>query len=228
MAAQHTTNRKSPDSSYGVPHSTGPDLQLEAELFWERYSTWILALVVALVMIGGGYGIYLYHGYQRNQKAFAQLEAAHTPAEYQAIIDQFGSTTTAASAYLLKAQAQREQNDFEGAAQTLQAFLTKYPQNEFAGAALLAQGNQAEDQNQWDQAAELYQRSVDQYPKDYSASFALLAKAQLQIRQNKSEDARHTLETLIVNYPQSVLIPAASALLQSVHPTKEAAEQKTP
>src|SRR3977135_231515 len=96
------------------------DPALEAQVFWYKYRKEIaILLVVAIVTILGLAGYRLYRDW-REATAATLFSAAKTSPAYDEVINRYGDTAAAASAYLLLADAERKQAKYsEGNATAL-------------------------------------------------------------------------------------------------------------
>src|SRR4051794_9796975 len=87
----------------------------DRDVFWDRYKREVMAvLVLALVAVAAYAGYEFYSNGQANAAA-AQLAGAKTGADFQKVIAQYPRTSAGASAYLLLADAQRNEKKFSEA-----------------------------------------------------------------------------------------------------------------
>src|ERR1700737_2774247 len=114
------------------------DAALEARVFWWKYKSEIAAaMVVALLAIAGfaGYRLYLE---QRASAASALLGSAKSAQDYEQVIARYPNTPAGASAYLLLAEAQRNDKKFAEANATLRVFIDKHPDHDLVATAKMA------------------------------------------------------------------------------------------
>src|SRR5436190_24041372 len=98
------------------------DPALEAQVFWYKYRREIAILLgVAVLGLVGITGYRLYSD-RREATAATLFAGAKTPAAYGKVINQYGDTSAAASAYLLLADAQRKDGNYAEANATLMKF----------------------------------------------------------------------------------------------------------
>src|SRR5436190_4381601 len=186
-----------------MPTVSSSDPVLERQVFWERYKTGVLgALFVALLAIAA-FGGYRYYAYRRDTAATSLLASAKTPAELQKVTTDFAGTPAGGSAYLLLAEAQRNEKKFTEANATLQAFLDKYPKHEMTGTARLAMGANLEALGKKDEALTVYQRLAASDPKSFTAPVALFSQIHLLKEKNQVEEARRICETILTQYRES-------------------------
>ena len=113
-----------------IARESNTDPALEAQVFWYKYRREI-AILLSLAILGilGVAGYRLYRD-RREATAAALFSAAKTPAAYEDVVNQYGNTAAAASAYLLLADAQRKDGKYAEANATLEKFLEKLKQYE--------------------------------------------------------------------------------------------------
>ena len=156
----------------------GPDLLLlEGYDFWDRYKLPIVAAALLLVLALVGSEIYQASHEKRLAAAGAQLGAAKTAADYQAIIDAYPGSQAAADAAMLKGRAQMDARDFAGAAATWRKFADDFPQAPLAVSALIGQGGALESEGKFDEARAAYQKAATGYGSSFAAPFARLGRS---------------------------------------------------
>ena len=184
-----------------MPTVTAPtDTALEARVFWFRYKNEIaIALLIVLLTIVGFAGYHFYVN-KRDASAAALLASAKTDADYQQVIAQYPSTPSAASAYLLLAETQRNEKKLAEANATLQTFIDKNPDHELVPTAKLAMAVNLESMGKTDEALFLYQDIATRYPNSYTAPVAMISQLPLLKSKNRIEDARRVCETMLTKY----------------------------
>jgi TolA-binding protein len=210
-----------------MPTLTSTDTAPDREVFWDRYKKEVMAvLVFALLGVAGFAGYQLYKNRQENAGA-AALSGAKAPADFQKVISQYPSTSAGASAYLLLADAQRNEKKFADANGTLQTFLDKFPKHELVGTARLAMAGNLEALGKKDEALAAYQRVVADDPKGFVAPIALYSEIHLLKEQKKIDEARRVCETLMTQYRDSRLAPDAAYQLRLLKPENPPAPAPT-
>jgi TolA-binding protein len=185
------------------------DTAPERDVFWERYKKEVMAvLIVALVAVAGYGGYRLYSDRQANAAA-TMLASAKTAADFQKVISDYPNTAAGGSAYLLLADAQRNEKKFSEANATLQTFLDKFPKHELAGTARLAMAGNLEALGKKDDALTAYQRLVSGDPHAFTAPIALFSQIHLLKEKKQIQKARIVCETIKSQYPQSRLVADA-------------------
>src|SRR5256714_2947822 len=201
-----------------MPTLTSTDSTPDREVFWDRYKKEVMAvLILALVGVTAFGGYQLYSNRQENASA-AALSGAKIPADFQKVISQYPTTSAGASAYLLLADAQRNDKKFAEANATLQTFLDKFPKHELIGTARLAMAGNLEALGKKDEALAAYQRVVADNPKGFMAPIALYSEIHLLKEKKKIDEARRVCETLMTQYRESRLAPDAAYQLRLLKP----------
>ena len=197
-----------------MPISSFSDAALEGEVFWDRYKTKVMAILVIALIGVAGFGGYRFYSERRANAAANMLASAKTTAEYQKVISEYPSTPAGASAYLLVADAQKGEKKFSEAISTLQSFLNKHPKHELAGTARLAMAGNLEALGKLDEALTSYQRLAASEPRAYTAPVALYSQIRLLKEKNQIEEARRVCETIMTQYRESRFAAEAGYLLR--------------
>jgi len=201
-----------------MPTLTSTDSAPDREVFWDRYKKEVMAvLILALVGVAAFGGYQLYSNRQENAGA-AALSGAKTPGDFQKVISQYPTTSAGASAYLLLADAQRNEKKFADANATLQTFLDKFPKHELVGTARLAMAGNLEALGKKDEALAGYKRVVADNPKGFVAPIALYSEIHLLKEKKQIDEARRVCETLMTQYRDSRLAPDAAYQLRLLKP----------
>jgi TolA-binding protein len=201
-----------------MPTLTSTDTAPEREVFWDRYKKEVMAvLIAALVGVAAFGGYKLYTDHQANAAA-DMLASAKTAADFQKLIADYPNTAAGASAYLLLADAQRNEKKFAEANTTLQTFLDKFPKNELVGTARLAIGGNLEALGKKDEALAAYKRLVTDYPAGFAAPIALYSEIHLLKEKKQIDEARRVCETIMTQYRESRLAPDAAYQLRLLKP----------
>jgi len=197
---------------------TSSEIAPEREVFWDRYKKEVMAVLVFALLAVAGYGGYrLYIDRQANAAANL-LASAKTPADFQKVITEYPSTSAGGSAYLLLADAQRNEKKFDEANNTLQTFVDKFPKHELVGTARLAVAGNLEALGKKDEALAAYQRLVAGDPKAFIASVALYSEIHLLKEKKQIDEARKVCETLMTQYRDSRLAGDAAYQLRLLKP----------
>lgn len=171
----------------------------------------MLILGLLAVAVFGGYRMY---SDRRENKAAAALADAKTQPDFQKVITDYSNTPAAASAYLLLAEAQKNEKKFAEANTTLQTFLDKFPGHELTGTARLAIAGNLEALGKNDEALTAYERLVAADPKGYTAPIALYSQIHLLKEKKQILEARKVCEKIMTEYRESRLAPDAQYQLR--------------
>jgi len=210
-----------------MPTLTSTDPAPEREVFWDRYKKEVMAvLILALVGVAAFGGYRLYADRQANAAA-EMLASAKTAADFQKVMAEYPSTAAGASAYLLLADAQRNEKKFAEANTTLQTFLDRFPKNELAGTARLAVAGNLEALGKKDEALAAYQRLVASDPKGFVAPISLYSEIHLLKEKKQIDQARRVCETIMTQYRESRLAPDAAYQLRLLKPESAPAPSST-
>jgi len=185
------------------------DTAPERDVFWERYKKEVMAVLILALLAVAGYGGYRIYSDRQANVAATQLASAKTAADFQKVISDYPSTAAGGSAYLLLADAQRNEKKFSEANATLQTFLDKFPKHELAGTARLAMAGNLEAMGKKDDALTAYQRVVSGDPHGFTAPIALFSQIHLLKEKKQIQEARIVCETIKSQYPQSRLVADA-------------------
>jgi tetratricopeptide (TPR) repeat protein len=193
---------------------TTPNTAQDHDAFWERYKKEVMAVLIVALLAGAGFGGYKIYSDRQANAAAAMLASARTAADFQKVITGYPGTAASESAYLLLADAQRNEKKFAEANTTLQTFLDKFPKNELAGTARLAMGGNFEALGKKDEALAAYQSLVAADPHGFAAPVALYSQIHLLKEKKQIEEARRVCETIMTQYRESRLAPDAAYQLR--------------
>ena len=191
------------------------DPALEAQVFWFKYRREIaILLIIAIVAVFTLAG-YRFYRDRREAAAATLFGAANTPAAYEGVINRYGDTVAAASAYLLLADGQRKQAKYAEANATLVKFLEKFPQHELASTARMAMAANLEAMGKQDEALATYQQIASANAGSFNAPMALIEQAHILQEKDRIDDARRICETIMTQYRDSYAAMEASQLLRT-------------
>jgi predicted negative regulator of RcsB-dependent stress response len=185
------------------------DTAPERDVFWERYKKEVMAVLILALLAVAGYGGYRLYSDRQATAAATMLASARTAADFQKVISNYPTMPAGGSAYLLLADAQKNEKKFSEANATLQTFLDTFPKHELAGTARLAMAGNLEALGKKDEALTTYQRLVSGDPHGFTAPIALFSQIHLFKEKKQIEEARRVCETIKSQYPQSRLVPDA-------------------
>jgi TolA-binding protein len=195
------------------------DVALETRVFWERFKKEITVALVIVLLAVIAYTGYRFYSDRRTAAASALLASAKNAPEYEQVIVRFPNTPAAAAAYLLLAEAQRNEKKFAEANTTLQAFIAKYPQHELVSTARMAMAANLESLGKTDEALAMYQQIASAYPNSFNAPLALLSQVYILKAKNRNDDARRICETVLTQYRTSLWAGEAMQQLRLLKPS---------
>jgi len=204
------------------------DAALEARVFWIRFKNQIAAVLVVAVLAIVGFAGYRFYSDRRDSAASALLSSAKSGSDYQQVIARYPNTPAGAAAYLLLAEAQRNEKKFIEANAALQVFINKNPNHELATSARMAMAANLESMGKTDEALSMYQRIAASYPKSFNAPLALYWQVHLLKAKNRSEEARRVCEAILTQYRDSFWAGEAARALRSLKPVGPAQPAATP
>jgi len=204
------------------------DAALEARVFWIRFKNQIAAVLVVAVLAIVGFAGYRFYSDRRDSAASALLSSAKSASDYQQVIARYPNTPAGSAAYLLLAEAQRNEKKFIEANAALQVFINKNPNHELATSARMAMAANLESMGKTDEALSMYQRIAASYPKSFNAPLALYWQVHLLKAKNRSEEARRVCEAILTQYRDSFWAGEAARALRSLKPVGPSQPAATP
>lgn len=195
------------------------DAALETRVFWEKFKVEIAAVLLIALLTIVGFGVYRFYSDRRNSAASALLGSAKSTEDYQQVIARYPDTPAGADAYLLLAQAQRDEKKFADANATLEVFIAKNPDHEFVATARMAMAANLESLGKTDEALAMYQKIAATYPKNFNAPLALFSQVHILKMKNQTEEARRVCEKILTDYRESFWAGEATRELRLLKPT---------
>lgn len=153
---------------------------------------------------------------QKETKADAALLQASSASDYQAILDDYGSTPSASLALMGLARKTFNAGQFEEADALYGKFIKKYGKHEMAVQAEFNQITCREAQGQIGDAHLLYGEFVKEHKDSYLAPLAMIAQARCLESLSLLADAKQVYEDLVFSYPGSSWAQMAEANLTVV------------
>src|SRR6266567_2507692 len=207
------------------------DAALETRVFWERFKVEIAAVLLIALLAIVGFGVYRFYSDRRNAAASALLGNARKTEDYQQVITRYPNTPAGADAYLLLAQAQRDEKKFADANATLEVFIAKNPDHEFVATAQMAMAANLESLGKTDEALSMYQKIASSYPKNFNAPLALFSQVHILKMKNQTQEAHLVCEKILTDYRDSFWTGEAARelrLLKPIGPSQPAARSTIP
>ena len=153
---------------------------------------------------------------QKEAKADAALLQAASAYDYQAILDDYGSTPSAPPALMGLARQTFNAGQYEEADALYGRFLKKYGDHEMAVQAEFNQITCREAKGQIGDAHLLYGEFVNKHKDSYLAPLAMIAQARCLESLSLLADAKQVYEDLVFSYPGSSWAQMAEANLTVV------------
>ena len=184
--------------------------------FYNRYKTWILLLILAILMGIFGWLVWRSKQGQVHQQASERLAAAQQQlskspnpetlkaiSSLQAVVQEYPSSEAAAVASLTLGNIYSEQKEWDKAIQSYE-FITKNHRNSpLTPLAILGHATILETTGKLEEALQMYQSVASAYPNSFSTPKAKFAAANLLEKMNRTDEARKVYEDLISNHPGS-------------------------
>ena len=153
---------------------------------------------------------------QKEMKADAALLQASSAYDYQAILDDYGSTPSASLALMGLARQTFNAGQYAEADALYGKFINKYSKHEMAVQAEFNQITCREAQGQIGDAHLLYGEFVKKHKDSYLAPLAMIAQARCLESLSLLADAKQVYEDLVFSYPGSSWAQMAEANLTVV------------
>jgi TolA-binding protein len=198
-----------------VAKQISSDPALEAHVFWYKYRKELAILLVIFIIAIFGVAAYRFYRDRRETTAATLFSAAETTSQYEEVINRYGDTTAAASAYLMLADELRRQSKYAEANATLVKFLEKFPKHALASTARMAIGGNLETMGKQDEALATYQQIASSNAASFNAPSALIAQVHILQDKNRIDDARRICETIMTRYRDSYAAMEAGRLLRT-------------
>lgn len=184
---------------------------------WSR----VITVLLLLALPGGYTARALDEGpdvlYQQGLGLFLKGDYAGAIAKFQPIVDTFANEPELKLAleqvYYALGSAYYNQQDWDNALKTFQAYLTRYPQGKYKDEVLYRIASALQAAEKYPEAVEAYRRLVAEAPRsDYVEDAAYQAGLTL-VQQGDMEAAITALEKFTVDYPDSALFGQAVMFL---------------
>jgi TolA-binding protein len=190
----------------------------EAELFWEKNRTIILACAGVVLIVAAAVAIWLYRAHSARHAATALFAEANNPEAWREIIAKYPDLAPAANAHFLLADWLREQGKLEESSAEYDKFLAGFPRSPLSGGARLGLAENLAVAGKTDEALAALRGIFEKDSSSYAAPFAALLEGRMLVRNFKFEEARKIYSNLVSTYPQSPAARAAGAQLDVIAP----------
>ena len=197
------------------------DSKVDPQVFWFTYRKEIAAGLIVVLVAAAAFGGYRLYSDRQNSAAAALLAQAGSPTQYQEVINRYPATPAGASAYLLLAQAQRNERKFNDSNATVQQFMQKQPKHDLMPAARVVMAANLESLGRTDEALSVYQRVATDFSKSYEASYALISQVRLLKAKKQDDAARQVCEKILLEHRDSGWAGEAMHELRALMPKEQ-------
>lgn len=173
------------------------------------------AAVVVLVVLCVVGGIMWYQRHVRTvaQRASAMLSAAKTAKDFEAVVEEYGSTSVGALAQLGLAKKQFDSRDYDAALAKYDEFKSKYPNHELTPASELGRIHCLEAKGQFEEALREFTAFVAAHPDHFLTPQAILGRGRCLDKLGKPDEARAVYEDFMASHSTSAWLSRAEELL---------------
>jgi predicted negative regulator of RcsB-dependent stress response len=191
------------------------------KLFWDTYGTRItvVAAIVAIAVAGSNW--------MRSRRAqgvadaSAQLSAARTVADLEAIVADYGSTPSAPLAMLQMAKAAYDGGDYNGAMTQYESFRDRYPKHAWVSVAEVGIVQCREARGEMEAAEAAFEEFAVAHPDHFLATQALLGQARCLEQLGRFDDSRVVLENVVATRGDTAWGDHAGQLLETLEDRRE-------
>ena len=190
----------------------------EAELFWEKNRSIILACVGIVLVLAAALAIWFIRAHSQRQAAADLFAQAKDPAAWREVIERYPASAPAANAYFLLADSLRRDGKLEESSAQYEKFLTAFPKNSLVGGARLGLAENLAVAGKIDEALATLRSVREKDAGSYAAPFAALLEGRILMRSGKFDEARKVFSNLVSSYPRSPAARTAGAQLDAIVP----------
>jgi TolA-binding protein len=190
----------------------------EAELFWEKNRSIILACVGIVLVLAVALAIWFIRGYSQRQAAAALFAQAKDAAGWREVIERYPGSASAADAYFLLADSLRQESKLEESSVRYEKFLAAFPKNSLVGGARLGIAENLAVAGKTNEALAALRSVREKDAGSYAAPFAALLEGRILMRNGKFDEARKVFSNLVSSYPRSPAARTAGAQLDAIVP----------
>jgi TolA-binding protein len=184
------------------------------------------AAVVAAVVLCVVAGILWYQRHVRAtaQRASSMLTAAKTAKDFEAVVEEFGSTAVGPMAQLGLAKKHFDSGNYDLALAKYEEFKTKYPNDEWSAGAELGRLHCLEAKGQLAEADQGFVAFVAAHPDHFLTPEATLAHGRCLDKLGKFDEARAVYEEFMAAHPKSAWLSRAEEMLADAKRKHKAAD----
>jgi len=204
-------------------HAEGAIPELEqAKAFWRDHGTHIT--IVAAVIAVGVFGTNMYRSHKRRSvaDASAQLAAARSLQDLEAIVADYGSTPSAPLALLQLGKGAYDMGNYNGAMAYYESFIAGYADHELASVAEVGLIHCREARGELQAAEAAFKAFAVADPKHFLAATAQLGQARCLEQLGRFDDARIVYEDMVAGRGDSMWGDRAAEQLETLEDRIEA------
>ncbi len=197
-----------------------PELE-QLKAFWRDHGTHVT--IVAAVIAVAVFGTNMYRSRQQRSiaDASAQLAAARTAQDLEAVVADYGSTPSAPLALLQLGKAAYDMGNYSGAMPHYQGFMDRYSDHELASVAELGVIHCREAGGDIQGAEAAFKAFADARPDHFMAPTARLGQARCMEQLGRFDDARIIYEDMVAARSDSVWGDRAAEQLEGLEERRE-------
>lgn len=188
----------------------------DAELFWARHRASVIIGIVVVVAALVGTAFWFINSHNTKLASQELFATAKSPEAWREVIAKYPTSQSAADAYFLLAESQREQGNLAESTATFQKFLEVFPEHELSGGARLGLAENLLVGGKTAEAVAALKDVQTKSPDSYAAPFAALLEGRLFLRDGKFADARRVFTAVTTTYPKSPAASVAAAQLEQI------------
>ncbi|MBT3295082.1 MAG: tetratricopeptide repeat protein [Verrucomicrobia bacterium] len=189
--------------------------------FWADHGTKITIVLAVVAVAVAGTNMVKSRRQGRLADASAQLGAARSAQDLEAIVADYGSTPSAPLALLQLGKTAYDGGDFNGAMTHYETFAQRYRTHDLASVAEMGLIHCREARGELDQAEAAFKAFAAATPEHFMAAQALLGQARCLEQLGRFDDARVVLEDLIAARADTAWGDRASEELETLEERRE-------
>jgi len=161
----------------------------------------------------------VYRGYRKakNEKASLMLSSRSEIRDLEAMVEKYSAVPAAALAVLKLAKAYYDTGDYDAALSRYEEFEKRYPEHPMRPAAGLGRVHCLEAKRWLDKALLGFIAFAEKYPDHFLTPQAIFGKGRCLVQRGRLAEAKAVYEDFIAANEDSVWLPRAEDLLESVN-----------
>jgi predicted negative regulator of RcsB-dependent stress response len=192
-----------------------PELE-QVKAFWRDHGTHITIAAAVIAVAVFGSNLYRSHKRRALADASAQLAAARSTQDLEAIVADYGSTPSAPLALLQLGKAAYDMGDYNGAMAHYENFAARYDDHELASVAEVGLIHCREARGELQAAEAAFKAFAAADPAHFLAATAELGQARCLEQLGRFDDARIIYENMVANRGDSMWGDRAAEQLETL------------